>query len=120
MMQIAPGTARAIGLFLLLLGCSSLLAHAQSPDSTVTVPLQVLDTGHIAIQVRLNGKGPFRMILDTGAPICIVNPSAARRAGLITQTQARQPALMGLLGMDAVKTVQVGNLKVTDLNVMIM
>ena len=38
--------------------------------------------GYAFVQVSVNGH-PFRMLLDTGASSCALNPEAARKAGLI-------------------------------------
>jgi hypothetical protein len=94
---------------------------AQEPAGTVTVPLEVLDTGHIALKARINGKGPFRMILDTGAPICLINPKAAERAGMITKEEAKQPPiLLGLTGMGVMHSLDVGDVHLKDVNAMVM
>ena len=40
---------------------------------TATVPFEMLQagkriSGHLAVQVKINGKGPYRLVFDTGAP----------------------------------------------------
>jgi hypothetical protein len=45
-----------------------------------TVPFRVLN-GHIYADVRLNGKGPFRLLVDTGG-VNLVTPAVARAIGL--------------------------------------
>jgi hypothetical protein len=46
----------------------------QAPSAEVTVPM--LDFGHRpVVEVSINGQGPFRMILDTGASGTVVDPS---------------------------------------------
>lgn len=84
------------------------------------LPLQVLESGHIAVQVRVNGKGPFRLILDTGSPITFLGVRAAQQSGLIDARTAAQPALMGLRGMASAHTVQTGGARVTDLDLLIL
>jgi len=49
----------------------------------VTIPFELLDTGHMAIRVKLNDKGPFRVIFDTGAPSVLFSGKAARESGMI-------------------------------------
>jgi hypothetical protein len=46
----------------------------QAPSADVTVPM--FDFGHRpVVEVRINGQGPFRMILDTGASGTVVDPA---------------------------------------------
>jgi hypothetical protein len=46
----------------------------QAPPADVTVPM--FDFGHRpVVEVSINGQGPFRMILDTGASETVVDPS---------------------------------------------
>lgn len=47
------------------------------------VHLDVLPSGHSVIAARLNGRGPFRFLMDTGSPVTILNESTARAAGVI-------------------------------------
>jgi len=46
------------------------------------VPYQLTDTKHILVRARLNGKGPFHLVLDTGAPALFVSTESARKHGL--------------------------------------
>src|SRR5262249_30605019 len=34
----------------------------------VVVPFETLPSGHMTVMVKLNGKGPYKLIFDTGAP----------------------------------------------------
>jgi hypothetical protein len=86
----------------------------------IRVPLEILPSGHMAVEATINGKGPFRMILDTGSPITLLSGSAAQKSGLITATDAKQPALMGMRGQFALKSLRIGDLKATDVNVLVM
>ena len=49
----------------------------------ISIPFEQLESGHMAIQVKINGKGPFRMIFDTGAPGVMFSGKAAKESGLI-------------------------------------
>jgi predicted aspartyl protease len=48
----------------------------------VSVPFRLTDTNHILIRLKINGKGPFNFIMDTGAPAMILRVPAADKAGL--------------------------------------
>jgi hypothetical protein len=50
-----------------------------------TVPFQVVN-GHIYTDVKLNGKGPYRLLVDTGG-VNIVTPAVAKALGLAVQGQ---------------------------------
>src|SRR4051812_12752394 len=59
----------------------TLLAHpAAATPATITAPLEVLKTKHIAVSVRVNGAGPFRLVLDTGSPISFLSGHAAEQS----------------------------------------
>ena len=59
-------------------------APAAEP-APVSAPFEILEkgellSGHMALQVKINGKGPYRMIFDTGAPITLMNNKIAKEA----------------------------------------
>ncbi len=71
-------------------GLALVPARAQPPvvkpgtdRKTVEVPFEVLESGHMTIQVEIGGKGPYRMIFDTGAPALMFSGKAAKECGLI-------------------------------------
>jgi hypothetical protein len=57
---------------------------AVPPPGPVAVPFELLPTRHIVVSVRLNGKGPYRMLFDTGAPLNILGRQAAQDADLLS------------------------------------
>jgi len=46
------------------------------------VPYRLTDTNHFLVRVRINGKGPFNFLVDTGAPALYVATETARKVGL--------------------------------------
>ncbi|MBV9125479.1 MAG: aspartyl protease family protein, partial [Planctomycetes bacterium] len=62
----------------------------------VVVPFELLKTKHITVKVKLNGKGPFRVIFDTGAPVNLINNRAARESGMVSAQET--PSLFSLFG----------------------
>jgi serine protease DegQ len=48
---------------------------------TFEVPYRLTDTKHVMVRVKLNGKGPFNFIIDTGAPALILTEATAKKAG---------------------------------------
>jgi hypothetical protein len=75
------------------------------------VPFELLKSGHMAVMVKVNGKGPYRVIFDTGAPINLFNNKLARETGLLRgQPQSALP-LFGTIGETSVEELQVGTEK---------
>ena len=78
----------ALGLALALAGLAPDDSKSSPKDSAVgssyKVPYRLTQTNHYLVRVRLNGKGPFNFLVDTGAPALYVGTEAAKAVGLIT------------------------------------
>jgi hypothetical protein len=48
---------------------------------TYEIPFRLTDTKHVLVRVKLNGKGPFNFIIDTGAPALIMPEALAKKIG---------------------------------------
>jgi hypothetical protein len=59
-------------------------ATAADPPTKFEVPYKLTDTKHVLVRAKLNGKGPFNLILDTGAPAVFITKGVAKKAGLET------------------------------------
>jgi hypothetical protein len=46
------------------------------------VPYRLTETNHFLVRVRINGKGPFNFLVDSGAPALYVATETARKIGL--------------------------------------
>ena len=46
------------------------------------MPYRLTDTNHFLVRVRLNGKGPFNFLVDSGAPALYVATETAKKVGL--------------------------------------
>jgi len=54
----------------------------KKPDAkTYHVPYKLTPVQHIMVRAKINGKGPFNFILDTGAPALIVATKVAEKVG---------------------------------------
>src|SRR6478752_7625216 len=57
-----------------------------APDPQVgqsfRVPYRLTDTNHFLVRVRINGKGPFNFLVDSGAPALYVATETAGKIGL--------------------------------------
>jgi len=87
----------------------------------VSVPFELLTTKHIAVKVMINGKGPYRVIFDTGAPVLLLNNKVAKASGVLDKN-ARPPlfSLFGATGEAKIKTLEIGGLKATDVPTVVM
>jgi serine protease DegQ len=63
-----------------------------APDKAarVEVPYRLTDTKHVLVRVKLNGKGPFNLILDTGAPAVFITKAVAKKAGVAADEKAEK------------------------------
>ncbi len=57
-------------------------ADESKPAKTVQVPYRLTKTAHVLIRVKINGKGPFNFILDTGAPALFVATKVCDKLGV--------------------------------------
>ena len=46
------------------------------------IPYRLTDTNHFLVRVRLNGKGPFNFLVDSGAPSLYIATETAKKIGL--------------------------------------
>ena len=83
-------------------------------DKVIVVPIELLPSRHFVVQVMLNGKGPYRLILDTGAPLTIINSRIAKDAGLTKKGGGGGGG--GILGMltSGLNQIQVAKMQVGD------
>jgi hypothetical protein len=93
----------------------------QKDTEPVSVAFELLQTKHIAVKVKINGKGPYRVIFDTGAPVLLLNNKIAKESGVI-EKNARRPlfSLFGAAGEAKIKTLELGNLKATNVPTIVM
>jgi hypothetical protein len=57
-------------------------AVKEKEGPTYQIPYRLTDTLHVMVRVKINGKGPFHFLLDTGAPIVLVNKDVGKKLGL--------------------------------------
>ena len=87
----------------------------------VSVPFELLKTKHIAVKIKVNGQGPYRVIFDTGAPVLLLNNKVARASGVLDKN-TRPPlfSLFGASGEAKIKTLEIGDLKAKDVPTVVM
>ena len=55
---------------------------ARDVGKSYLVPYRLTETNHFLVRVRVNGKGPFNFLVDTGAPALYVATETAKKIGL--------------------------------------
>jgi serine protease Do len=80
----------------------------RSIGQSYQIPYQLTQTNHYLIRVRVNGKGPFNFLVDTGAPALYIGTEAAKKIGLVPSpdeywTQVEQLELEGGASLKKVK-----------------
>lgn len=92
------------------------------PDLKPTpVKFELVPSGHFIVKVKLNGKGPYNLIFDTGAPSTLISPRVAKDAGLTKDVKDKPPiAIFGMMGSVNVKEFQVGAVKAEGVSAMIL
>jgi len=68
----------------------------------------------IMVDVRINGAGSARLVLDTGADRTIINPRALRSAGVSLTKPVATGQIVGVTGSDRLPFVIVDSLDVGD------
>ena len=84
-----------------------------APEPRYVAPTLRDRIGRIWAPVYINGKGPFRLVLDTGANRTAVVPSLANRIG--TPLGTNTVKLLGATGTSIVPIIQVNSIAVGDL-----
>jgi predicted aspartyl protease len=104
---------------------------SSTPDMLFASPTRLDHAGRIVAPVMIDGKGPFRFIIDTGASSSTISPQLATTLGLtpagqtttgqttISQSQRmtgqRTMIVNGITGTQAVPSVSIGRLEAGDL-----
>jgi len=62
--------------------------EGKQTDSKVHhVPYRLTNTNHVLVRAKINGKGPYNFILDTGAPALFVSTTICRELGVNADKQ---------------------------------
>ena len=88
----------------------------EAPEPRYVAPTRRDQIGRIWAPVFINGRGPFRLVLDTGASTSGVTAMVALALGIPTD-QSPQVMLRGVTGSAAVPTIRADTLSVGDVAV---
>jgi hypothetical protein len=96
-------------------------AEEKKDETPKKVKFTTLKTQHMVVEAKVNGKGPYRLIFDTGAPLMLVNNRLAKDAGVIDRDSKPGFALFGMAGAPMkMKTFELGELKLENVSTMVM
>jgi hypothetical protein len=86
----------------------------QTPEPKYVAPTRRDRIGRIWAPVMIDGKGPFRLVLDTGATGSAITASAAQLLGIPVSTES-EAHVTGFTGSAVVPIIRVDTLEVGDL-----
>ncbi len=89
-------------------------------EKPIVVPFELLKSRHMAIEVKINGKGPYRLIFDTGAPTNLINNKIAKDAGVLANDAKGGLPFGAMMGAKTIKTFAVGGVKLEGMPTMVM
>jgi Aspartyl protease/PDZ domain len=87
----------------------------------ITVPFDLLLTKHMVLHVKINGKGPYRLIFDTGAPVSLINSKTAVATDLLPKNRSKPAlSLFGPAAQTTIKTLEIAGLRAHSVPVIVM
>jgi predicted aspartyl protease len=89
-----------------------LIVEARGPR--YAAPIRRDSIGRVWVPVAINGRGPFRLVVDTGATSSVIVSSVARRLGIPTKS-ATKVLVQGATGVDTVPYVTAEQMELGDL-----
>jgi len=92
-------------------GADDLAGSLADPEPLFAAPTRIDRIGRVMTQVMVNGRGPFRFVIDTGASRSTLAPHLARFLGLTVPT-GRRVILNGVTGAAEVPTVVVDSIEI--------
>jgi hypothetical protein len=93
-------------------------AAAVMPKAKSVVPFSMLPSNHMLVRAMINGKGPYRLIFDLGAPITLLSNQASETSGVV-KADAPKSFIFSMRGEAEVAKLQVGDLTATKLPVIV-
>lgn len=85
------------------------------------VPFELIKTQHMVVNIKINGKGPYRLVFDTGAPDSLISNKVAKEANVFPK-DFKKPlfALFGSMGQMKIKELELGGLKAENISCMVL
>jgi PDZ domain/Aspartyl protease len=119
-------TARLLAVAIVGLSLVLTAALAQPPavmekvaGKPAVVPFEMLASNHMVVKAKINGKGPYRLIFDLGAPITLLSNKASESSGVVKKGAPRS-FLFSMRGEAEVASLDVGTLTAKKLPVIVL
>ncbi len=93
-------------------------AQAPVADEPARAVFTMLPSNHMLLRATVNGKGPYNLIFDLGAPITLLSNRAAEESGTVDAKTPRS-FLFSMRGEAEVDELRVGSLKAEKLPVVV-
>jgi predicted aspartyl protease len=93
-------------------GCATPLV-LDDDNAAVVTPLVFGRDGHVIVQAMIDGQGPFRFALDTGASISVIFNTTLERAQLEI-VAAERVAIQGMIGAGAFPLTAIAELRIEN------
>jgi len=93
--------------------------QAQAGRQAATVPFVMLPTNHMLVEAKLNGKGPYHLVFDLGAPITLLGNQVSEVTGVVKKS-AKKSFLLGMRGEATLASLEAGELKTQNVPVLIL
>ena len=90
----------------------------EKTNARAIVPFSMLPSNHMLVRAMINGKGPYRLIFDLGAPITLLSNQAGETSGVV-KADAPRSFLFSMRGEAEVDKLQISDLTVRKLPVIV-
>jgi len=104
--------------------CLLLVAGKATPQAadSIKVPFVLTGSGHFIVEVKINDKGPYKLIFDTGAPTMLITNRIAQDSGVVDKKKGGGGSLFspfGAMAQSKAKQFSIGDLKADDVGMMV-
>ena len=110
---------RLVSAYFLIALCSGIALSQSSNDQPIAEVPFAFDHTSIIVQVKVNNKGPFNMVLDTGSDVATIDLGTAKDLGLNLKSTGGQAIGGGAekqqIFLTQIPQVEIGGLVLTQL-----
>ncbi|WP_158085640.1 aspartyl protease family protein [Henriciella aquimarina] len=103
-------------LILALLAAAVMLVGPASANQQHTIPFEITQSGHLVIDVAVNGTSDEKAIVDTGATFPMLDRRTAERLGLTLEEGSPTVDIIGLGATSTFPVLQLDSLRVGDVD----
>lgn len=91
---------------------------ADGPAAPARVPFEMLPSNHMVVSATINGKGPYRLVFDLGAPITLLGNRAGEASGVVKK-ETPKSFLFAMRGEATIDAMKVGDLEAEGVPVLV-